>query len=195
MFTGIVTETGKVSSAVKQGSLIRLTIAAQALAKTAVVSDSVAVNGVCLTIVSNKNSALGFDAIASTVAKTNIGLLKAGDRVNLEPALRLGDAVGGHFVLGHIDAALRLLRCVKQRGFYEVMISLPAVFRKDIVPNGSIAVEGISLTVKKVVSNYFTVHIIPYTWQHTTMYLKKPGSMLNIEFDYLLKKKMYTDKR
>ena len=187
MFTGIVKEIGKVSQLSKVNALIKLAVKSCVISKDANPSDSIAINGVCLTLVEKKKDLLFFEAISSTLKNTNIKRLKKGDYVNLEPALSLGEKVGGHFVLGHVDAELKLRRAIKRPDFWELKIELPAGFRKFIVPNGSIAIEGVSLTIKKVLPKIFTVNIIPFTYGNTTLKYKKGGSFLNIEFDYLLK--------
>ena len=187
MFTGIVKETGKVAQVSKTGSLMKLGISSSIIAKDASPSDSISVNGVCLTLTQNKKDLLIFEAISSTLKSTNIKRLKKGDHVNLEPALNMGEKMGGHFVLGHVDAELKLRRIVKRPDHFELEIELPSSFRKFIVANGSVAIEGISLTVKKILPKVFTVNIIPFTFEHTTLKYKRSGDFLNIEFDYLLK--------
>ena len=191
MFTGIVREIGKVKKIAKSGSSIKLEIESIVILREANISDSISVNGVCLTLSSkskNKNT-LSFDAISSTLKNTNLKRLKKGDYVNLEPALSLGEKVGGHFVLGHIDSALKLRRLIKKSGHCQLEIDLPSMFRKNILINGSIAIEGISLTIKKVLPRTFAVDIVPFTYENTTIRYKRIGNFLNIEFDYLLKKK------
>ena len=191
MFTGIVREIGKVKKIAKSGSSIKLEIESIVILREANISDSISVNGVCLTLSSkskNKNT-LSFDAISSTLKNTNLKRLKKGDYVNLEPALSLGEKVGGHFVLGHIDSELKLRRLIKKSGHWQLEIDLPSMFRKNILINGSIAIEGISLTIKKVLPRTFAVDIVPFTYENTTIRYKRIGNFLNIEFDYLLKKK------
>jgi len=188
MFTGIIKEVGAVEKISREGSLMKLGIHSLSISKDVKLSDSIAVNGVCLTVARKEKDLIFFEAIATTFNSTNLKQLKKGELVNLEPALSLGDKLGGHFVLGHVDAELKLKRAVKRNGFWELETDLPAAFRKFIAENGSIAIEGISLTVKKVLPKTFTVNIIPFTYQETNLKYKKPGSRLNIEFDYLLKK-------
>ncbi|MFH1504628.1 MAG: riboflavin synthase [Candidatus Omnitrophota bacterium] len=187
MFTGIIKEVGKVANISYGGSLIKLGIQSSIIFKDAESSDSIAVNGVCLTLTRKEKDLIFFDVIAATFKGTNLKQLKKGDLVNLEPALSLGDKLGGHFVLGHVDVESRLRRAVKRNSFFELEIDLPSVFKKFIVIKGSVTVEGISLTVQKVLSKTFVVSIIPFTYQETNLKYKKPGSRLNIEFDYLLK--------
>ena len=189
MFTGIVKEIGKVSQISITTSLVKLGISSNVILKDAKPSDSIAVNGVCLTLVGKKNNLLFFEAISSTFKNTNIKRLKKGEFVNLEPALSLGEKIGGHFVLGHVDTELKLRRVIKRPDYFELEIELPPSFRKFIVANGSVAIEGVSLTVKKILPRIFTVNIIPFTFEHTTFKYKRSGDFLNIEFDYLLKQK------
>ncbi len=187
MFTGIVKEIGKAIQVSKTNSITKLGIESSVVAGEAKVSDSIAINGVCLTLVNKKNNLIFFEAISSTLKNTNIKRLRRGEYVNLEPALSLGEKVGGHFVLGHVDVEAKLRRVIKRSDFLELEIDLPSAFRKFIVVNGSIAIEGISLTVKKVLPKIFTVNIIPFTFDNTTLKFRKSSDFLNIEFDYLLK--------
>lgn len=189
MFTGIVREIGKVKKIAKSGSSIKLEIESIVILREANISDSISVNGVCLTLSSKDKSTLSFDAISSTLKNTNLKRLKKGEYVNLEPALSLGEKVGGHFVLGHIDSELKLRRLIKKSGHWQLEIDLPSMFRKNILINGSIAIEGISLTIKKVLPRTFAVDVVPFTYENTTIRYKRIGNFLNIEFDYLLKKK------
>jgi len=191
MFTGIVQETGVVADIKRSSSLTVLTIRASAVAQSAAVSDSIAVNGVCLTVTKKNKDLLSFDAVGPTLEKTTLKRLKNNDQVNIEPALKVGDKLGGHFVLGHVDCEAKLRRAVKQKDFYTLEIEFPVVWKKYIIANGSVAIDGISLTVKKVIGRIFTVAVIPFTWQHTTLKGKKPGSYLNLECDYLLKQARY----
>jgi riboflavin synthase len=188
MFTGIVSEVGKVSRIVKRGSLTTITVAAKNIVADTKVSDSIAVNGVCLTVVKKDNLSLVFEAVLPTIEKTNLKRLSQGDYVNLEPALNVGDKLGGHFVLGHVDIEAKLRRVINKQQFWQLEVELFSSLRKFIKENGSIAVEGISLTVKKIFPRYFTLDIIPFTYENTTLKYKKSGDYLNIEFDYLLKR-------
>lgn len=190
MFTGIVKELGKVEKIACCSSILKISISSDSIFKEAEVSDSIALNGTCLTVAAKEKNILFFEAIASTFKNTNLKTLKRGEVVNLEPALKLGDKVGGHFVLGHVDAGLKLKRAVKRSGLFEMEVDLPAAFRKFITVNGSVAIEGVSLTVKKVLPRSFTANIIPFTFENTNLKYKKPGSLLNVEFDYLLKKSL-----
>jgi riboflavin synthase len=188
MFTGIVKEMGRVVSS-DTGHIAIRTISAD---KDISTGDSVAVNGVCLTLVAKKNHELCFDVMAETMRITGLGKLRAGDNVNIEPALRAGEALGGHFVLGHID-------CVSViRGIYDdgrqhaVEIEVRDEFSALVVEKGSIAIDGVSLTTSRVGRGTCTVYIIPHTLKSTTLGLLRKGDKVNVEFDvlgkYVLKK-------
>lgn len=194
MFTGIVSEIGRIEKITRAVSLIKFGIEAPAVAHEAKVSDSIAVNGVCLTVVNKQKDILFFDAIASTLVHTNLKRLKKNDYVNIESSLAVGEKLGGHFVLGHVDSEAKLRRVIKKSNQWSLEIELQPRFRKFVLQNGSIAVEGISLTIKNVLPQVFTVDIIPFTYAHTTLQYKRPGDQLNIEFDYLLKQKVESNK-
>ncbi len=189
MFTGIIREIGKVKKIAKSGSSIKLGVESSLVLAEANISDSVSVNGVCLTLSSKDKNLLLFDAISSTLENTNLKRLKKDEYVNLEPALSLGEKVGGHFVLGHVDLELKIKKLIKKSGHWQLEIDLPSKFKNNILVNGSVSIEGISLTVKKVLPRTFTVDIVPFTYGNTTVKYKRIGNFLNIEFDYLLKSK------
>lgn len=189
MFTGIIREIGKVKKITKSGFSIKLGIESSLVLSEANISDSISVNGVCLTLSSKDKNILLFDAISSTLGNTNLKRLKKDEYVNLEPALSLGEKVGGHFVLGHVDVELKIKKLIKKSGHWQLEIDLPSKFKNNILVNGSVSIEGISLTVKKVLPRSFTVDIVPFTYGNTTIKYKRIGNFLNIEFDYLLKQK------
>jgi len=189
MFTGIIKEVNRVDKVIRANSLIKLGIKSDLILPELKPADSISVNGVCLTLVKKEKDLLLFDAIPSTFKNTNLKRLKKGNFVNLEPALNLGEKLSGHFVLGHVDSELKLRRIIKKNSYCQLEIELPSAYRKFILDNGSIGVEGISLTVKKVLTKIFTVDIIPFTYQNTNLKYKRSGDWLNIEFDYLLKNK------
>ncbi|MBN2484163.1 MAG: riboflavin synthase [Candidatus Omnitrophica bacterium] len=188
MFTGIIKETAKIKRIDRKSSLWQISVeTSPAFAQTAEISDSVSVNGACLTIVAKKASTLTFEAVKPTLDTTNLKYLKIGSTVNLEDALKTGDKVGGHFVLGHVDCLGQVKKTKKSGNFYVFEIKFPITYRTYVVPKGSIAIEGISLTVSTVTSSLFTVNVIPYTFDHTTLNKKFPGDYVNLEFDYLKK--------
>jgi len=187
MFTGIVKELGEVEKIAKNSTLTKIGVKAKAIFQEAIVSDSISVDGACLTLTDKKNGVLYFDAVKSTIEKTNLKRLKLRDFVNLEPALKMGDRLGGHFVLGHIDCETKVKRIIKKNNYWQLEANLPVNFRKSAIGNGSVSLNGISLTIKKVTPRFFTVDIIPFTYENTNLKYKKVGDWLNVEFDYLLK--------
>jgi len=188
MFTGLIQSLGTVRAAEDDGSGGRtLRIAAIGLAVEPRVGDSIAVNGACLTVAGRDSDSVHFQAGPETLAKTNLGQLAAGDRVNLEPALRAGDSLGGHFVTGHIDATAPVLEKKTSGDWFTIWFGLPPGFGELMVSKGSIAVDGVSLTVVNVEKERFSVMLIPHTRDNTTLGLKEAGAIVNLEFDLIAK--------
>jgi riboflavin synthase len=187
MFTGIIKEIGEVEKIAKSNALTKIGVKVKAVFEETKVSDSISVDGVCLTVADKKKDILFFDAVKSTTEKTNLKRLKLRDFVNLEPALKMGDKLGGHFVLGHIDIEAKIKRIIKKNNYWHLEVNLPVDFRKYVIDNGSVSLNGISLTIKKVTPRFFTVDIIPFTYENTNLKYKRVGDWLNVEFDYLLK--------
>jgi len=181
MFTGIIKEIGTV---VSQGGG-RITVAAGDIASSSRLGESVAVSGVCLTAVDISPPRVTMDVLEETIARTNLGQLKPGDIVNLEPALKVGGELGGHFVTGHIDGEGKLVSRRQSDRDWIFRIELPKGLAKYMVEKGSITIEGISLTIAEVVENIIVVHIIPHTFSHTNLREKREGDSLNIEADLL----------
>ena len=181
MFTGIIKEIGTV---VSQGGG-RITVAAGDIASSSRLGESVAVSGVCLTAVDISPPRVTMDILKETIARTNLGQLKPGDIVNLEPALKVGGELGGHFVTGHIDGEGKLVSRRQSDRDWIFRIELPKGVEKYMVEKGSITIEGISLTISEVVENIIVVHIIPHTFSHTNLREKREGDSLNIEADLL----------
>jgi riboflavin synthase len=180
MFTGIVRELGAVEAF--DGS--RLVVSAPETAGSAAVGDSVAVAGVCLTVVETADGRLAFDAVPETLSRTALGGLEPGDPVNIEPSLRVGDQLGGHVVQGHVDA-IGLVRSVSSEGdSRRVWIDSPETVRY-CVEKGSIAVDGVSLTIAGFDDEGFEVALIPHTLEVTTLGLLAPGAEVNLEADVL----------
>ena len=150
--------------------------------------DSIAVNGVCLTVVFIAGSSVSFEVMDTTFKNTNLGLLRIGQQVNLERSLKVGDRISGHFVSGHIDCLGTVRRKGLRQGSIEFEISVLPEFMRYCLPKGSVSLDGISLTLAKVSANIFTVCIIPHTLKNTTLNLKGPSDKLNVEFDILAKK-------
>ena len=185
MFTGLILEMGEISSFKKRSGGAILSLKANEVASTAKKGDSISVNGVCLTIVSKNNNTLSFDLSEETLRCTNLGSLKTGDIVNLEPSLSPDSKIGGHFVTGHVDAAGRIRSKVNIGDMMKVEIKAPANIINFLVEKGSVAVDGISLTIVDILKDGFTVVIIPHTAKLTTMGFKVPGDTVNIEVDIL----------
>jgi len=165
----------------------RLTIDLLALAKQMKTGDSVAVNGVCLTVAKLEGPAAAFDISPETLNKTNFGLLKAGSTVNVELPLRPNDRLGGHFVLGHIDATATVKNIEKTGDFTTMTFAADATLLEQLIPKGSVAVDGISLTVARLDQSTFTVALIPQTLKNTTLGNAKLGQKVNIEIDIITK--------
>lgn len=187
MFTGLIQGLGEVKEIKRAKGVNRLSVIAGDLCKNAGVGDSVSVNGACLTLVKSGGNELVFEIMDESLKKTNLSRLRAGDRVNLEPSLRLGDKVGGHLVSGHIDGIARLRSVSASGQTRRFQIGLPREFMRFIVPKGSIAVNGVSLTVGEVGPDWFAVHIIPHTLKSTTFSSAKAGDSVNIELDLAAK--------
>jgi riboflavin synthase len=187
MFTGIVEETGVVRRFERAARAWRLEIEANAVCADVAQGDSIAVNGCCLTVVDCSKHSLAFDLLEESVRLTNFGDIQPGGRVNLERSLRFDGKVGGHFVSGHIDA-IGMLRTFEQRGAdtYAVVVP-PPEFLKYLVYKGSVAIDGISLTVAEVLADAFAVWLIPHTLQVTNLGARCAGQQLNLEFDLLAK--------
>lgn len=187
MFTGIVERTGKIVSRVPTVESVRLVIEVGNLTEGTQVGDSIAVNGCCLTVVKINPATLEFDVLQETEKRTNLKECGVGGVVNLERALRLDGRLGGHFVTGHIDATVPILVWEQRGKDFFLDVGLSPEQRKWVVPKGSIALDGISLTVGDVFDDHFTVWIIPHTREITALSARKAGDHLNIEFDLLAK--------
>lgn len=185
MFTGIIEELGQIRAVTRQAVSARLVVGAGKVMENLRVGDSVAVNGVCLTVASLQDKGFAADVMAETLAKTNLGELAIGDRVNLERALRLGDRLGGHLVTGHIDGVGRILRKEKQEIAWVFTIAAPQEVARYLIKKGSVAVDGISLTVVEAWEEGFTVSVIPHTAAVTTLGFKGPGDTVNLEADLI----------
>jgi riboflavin synthase len=179
VFTGIVREKGRVASVEPAASGIRLVVEAET---DAAIGDSVAVGGVCLTVVERGDGRLAFDAVPETLDRTSLGRLRAGDEVNVEPALRAGEPLGGHIVQGHVDG-LATVRATGELTWFDA----PPDLARYCVEKGSITVDGCSLTVAALDDAGFAVALIPHTLEVTTLGTLRPGDPVNIEVDVLAK--------
>jgi riboflavin synthase len=188
MFTGIIQELGTVARIERQRGLTRLSLDAPKTAARVQPLESVAVNGVCLTVVGNQRGLLMFEVIPHTQQLTSLSMLRAGDRVNLEPSLSLTDRLGGHVLFGHVDGLGKILKCSAGQGERSLDIGLPAEVGKWIIPQGPVAVDGVSLTVGSAPSaSRMRVHLIPETLRQTTLASRAVGDRVNIEIDYFAK--------
>jgi riboflavin synthase len=183
MFTGIVEEIGTVIETGRE----RLAFEAHNVLEGMKIGDSIAVNGVCLTVVSPENHSFSVNVMPETLRSTNLGGLYQGDQVNLERALTLGGRLGGHLVLGHVDDAVEVLDVNGEESARIVRISAPDKLMPYIVGKGFVAVDGVSLTIADLDDSSFVVSLVAYTRQNTTLERKRPGDMVNLEVDILAK--------
>ena len=185
MFSGLIAHDGRVASV--EGDARRgLTLVVEApgaIGDGVANGDSVAINGVCLTVVGFDERTMRFDVVPETVARTNFGTLRVGDVVNVELSLRLGDRLGGHLVYGHVDACASILAKEPEGQGFRLHVVLPDALAPFIVEKGYIAVDGVSLTVASVTNDQFTIALIPETARRTTLGPKGPGDRVNLEVD------------
>ncbi len=185
MFTGLVEEIGRVQSIIKSTKSARIIINAETVLEGVNLGDSISTNGVCLTVTSFTSKSFSVDVMAETMRRSNLHILSPGDEVNLERALRLGDRLGGHMVSGHIDGMGTIANYENEDNAVWVTIDTSTELLKYIVQKGSIAIDGISLTVAYVDENVFKVSIIPHTKDITTLLRKKVGDIVNLECDMI----------
>lgn len=185
MFTGIIIEMGEVAALERRAGILLLSLRAKEILKDVRIGDSISINGVCLTVVDVRNDTMRFDLSDETLRSTNLGQLKTGNRVNLEPSLRPDSKLGGHFVLGHVDDIGRIKSKVDMGDAFKVEIEAPTEIMHFLVEKGSVAVDGISLTIVDILKGSFTVVIIPHTARNTTIGFKGPGDTVNIEVDII----------
>ncbi|MEW6101057.1 MAG: riboflavin synthase [Candidatus Omnitrophota bacterium] len=188
MFTGIIEELGEVRKIYKRQNNTIVEVSASKIVEDTKIGDSIAVNGACLTIVRREADRLSFEVMPETLKVTNLSSLKISEKVNLERSLKFGDRLSGHFVTGHIDCIGIIRRKSYERENLSFQIAVPQAFMKYCLPKGSIAVDGISLTIAKKSSDTFSVYIIPHTLKNTTLQFKGPSDKTNIEFDLLAKR-------
>ena len=183
MFTGIIEETGKIESVANGNKSAIITIIADKVLKGTKIGDSIAVNGVCLTVTSMSGNKFTADVMAETIRRSSLGTLKHGSKVNLERAMAADGRFGGHIVSGHIDGTGVIRSLEREDNAVWVEIETPDKLLKYIVEKGSIAIDGISLTVAKLTDDSFSVSVIPHTGEETTLLAKKPGDIVNLEND------------
>jgi riboflavin synthase len=185
MFTGIIEEIGKVEQASLSGGSLRLRIEAPRASTDLKVGDSINISGACQTVIQIKDDSFTVEAVEETLRRTNLGQLSSGDRVNLERALRASDRLGGHLVSGHVDFVSRTKSIVEKNQSWLIEFEIPTECQNQFVEKGSVAVDGISLTVVQVMKDSFTVSVIPFTMRETTLGTKKVGDAVNIETDLI----------
>lgn len=183
MFTGIIEETGEIVSNQKSSKSAILTIKGTMIFNDLKLGDSVAVNGVCLTVAELGSNIFKADVMNETLSRSNLGLLRTGSHVNLERAMRSDGRFGGHIVSGHIDGTGEIVSIRRDDNAVWITVSAPKNILKYIIEKGSIAIDGISLTVAKVTENDFSVSVIPHTGKSTTLLAKSIGSGVNLEND------------
>jgi len=183
MFTGIVEETGTVKSISMAGSSGTIVIEAKKVLENTQIGDSIAVNGICLTVTSMTANSFSADVMAETVRRSSLSECRSKDKVNLERAMAADGRFGGHIVSGHIDGTGTIVSLKREENAVWVKIKTTAAIMKYIVEKGSICIDGISLTVAKVAENDFSVSVIPHTGEETTLLKKKAGDTVNLEND------------
>jgi riboflavin synthase alpha subunit len=186
VFTGIVRERGRVLAAESNGGGVHLRISASETARAAA-GDSISVNGCCLTVTAADGEALEFDAVPETIARTTLGGLEPGAQVNLEPALRAGEPLGGHFVQGHVDGRARVEALEPEGDGARLRLQLPPELQRYCVEKGSLAVDGVSLTIAALREDGVEIALVPFTLEHTTLGALGPGDEANVEVDLLAK--------
>lgn len=185
MFSGIIEETGQVADLRRGRDSMVLTVRARRVLEGTRVGDSIAVDGVCLTVRTLEGDRFTADVMHETLRATTLGEMKPGDPVNLERALRLGDRLGGHLVSGHVDGTGRVLRRREGDNAFTLEIAVPEGFAPYLVPKGSVAVDGVSLTVARCGHDRFEVAVIPHTASVTTLGRRRPGDRVNLEADLI----------
>ena len=188
MFAGIIHGLGRVeriSTAKGNGKAAQMTVDLDRLAKGLKIGDSVSINGACLTVVGIKNGKASFEMVGETMKKTALGSLAVGEKVNVEQSLRVGDTIDGHFVLGHVDGVGTIIEKQKQKNQTKLWIKIDKKLMKYVVPKGSVAIDGISLTVVDVTKDKISVALIPHTLTVTTLGIKNKSDKVNVEMDLL----------
>ncbi|MEV6396620.1 riboflavin synthase [Streptomyces sp. NPDC051907] len=187
MFTGIVEELGEVTAVERLEDSSRFRLRGPLVTEGAKHGDSIAVNGVCLTVVDCGEGEFTADVMAETLSRSSLGALEAGSRVNLERPMAVGDRLGGHIVQGHVDGTGAIVERTPSENWEIVKVSLPAHLTRYVVEKGSITVDGVSLTVVDAGPDYFTISLIPTTLALTTLGVKQPGDPVNLEVDVIAK--------
>ena len=187
MFTGLIEGIGKVTGMTRTRGDMKLTIMPLFDMSDCGIGDSISVNGACLTITGTKDRSISMDVSQETISRSTLDLFKQGDEVNLERAMRLTDRLGGHLVSGHVDGVGRILKTEQNQRYWLIRIGIDEDLARYTIEKGSIAVDGISLTINSCQNRYFEVNIIPETARQTTILRKKAGDPVNIETDLIAK--------
>lgn len=185
MFTGLIEEIGRLVAVESMGTSRRFTIRAEEILADAKIDDSICVSGVCLTVVAVSGNTFQVQAVDETLRKTTLGNLHQGSRVNLERALRPTDRLGGHFVQGHVDGVAKIVDSIPQAAGKLLVLELDDKLLRYVIPHGSIALDGVSLTVARLVNSRLTIALIPHTLTQTTLGERQAGDWLNVETDLL----------
>ncbi|MEM6812416.1 MAG: riboflavin synthase [Pseudomonadota bacterium] len=185
MFTGIITDVGTVASVDKKRKETRFAIFTNFNLDKVDIGASIACSGCCLTVVEKYEDMFFVDVSKETLSKTNLGSWDDATRVNLEKSLKIGDELGGHIVSGHVDGLSKLIQMEAEGGSWRLTFEIPKGFEKMVAPKGSVALDGVSLTVNEVDETSFGVNIIPHTWDHTTLGRLKVGDSVHFEADML----------
>ncbi|MCC6815657.1 MAG: riboflavin synthase [Saprospiraceae bacterium] len=184
MFTGIVKELGLISNVEKSKGIWTLTVKSK-LSRLLAVDESVSHNGVCLTIIYKDKYSHKVQLIPETLLKTNFSMIKKGDFVNLETSLTINSKISGHFVQGHVDCTTKILKIDRDKAKCDFYFYISSENKKYLIPQGSICINGVSLTISKILKNQFKVSLIPYTLIHTNFKLLKVSEKVNLEFDLI----------
>ena len=185
MFTGIVEEVGHIRRIIKRNRSERLTVSCRKVLDGTKIGDSIAVNGACLTVISMDHDSFDADVTPETMRRTAFSLFRPGSPVNLERALRLSDRLGGHIMMGHVDGVGHIISMAKEDNAINISISLERKWMWYVIEKGSVAVDGISLTVAERRDDSFSIALIPHTGSETALLQKHSGDPVNIECDYL----------
>lgn len=187
MFTGIIEEIGKIRSIKRGNRSIVLEVEAREVLADTRIGDSIATNGVCLTVVGKGDNGFSADVMPETMERSNLGLLKPGDRVNLERALCLNSRLGGHLVAGHVDGTGKIVNKQQDENAVWLTVAASPDILRYMVEKGSVAIDGVSLTIAYVDGQVFKVSVIPHTQEETTLVKKQPGEVVNLENDMIVK--------
>ncbi len=185
MFTGLIEDKGKVVSLNRSGANWKLVIKTALPVDQICIGDSIAINGACLTVEEISGDLLTFHTLFETLDRTSLGTVQTGGKVNMERALKLGDRLDGHIVSGHVDATSEIISIEKTSTDIIVKLKVPAGYEAQFIEKGSVAIDGISLTIASLKEDWFSVHLIPVTWDHTNLADKKAGDKVNIETDVI----------